>query len=97
MDRLIEALPLMIPIIALMIPVVKVFTNHQQKMAEIVNRSSLDEQQIATLRQEVTDLKSLLHQQTIRIDALASGGAPALASPPPAPVATQQLGVGDVV
>ena len=63
---------LMIPICALMIPIVAVLTSHQRKMAEIIHsrpiRNVETDNEIAALRGEVFELKQLVHQQTIALD-----------------------------
>jgi len=68
-----EVFPFMIPIMALMIPIVAILVHHQQKMAQIIHGSpatgsSRDE--INALRREVQELKELLNQQSIAIDGL---------------------------
>jgi uncharacterized membrane protein (DUF106 family) len=67
----------LIPIIALMIPIVKMLVSHQQKMAEIIhgtaNRQS--DVEVAQLRQEVYELKQLVHQQMIALDTVKSAPA----------------------
>ena len=74
----------MIPLCALMIPIVAMLTRHQQKMAEILNRGAADHNQISELRRELSDLKTLVHQQTITLDTVA-GNQRALGGPPPTP------------
>jgi hypothetical protein len=61
----------MIPIAALMIPIVAILTYHQRKMAEIIHGSqaqSLPNPEVEYLRREVLELKQIVHQQTIAID-----------------------------
>ena len=64
----------LIPIVALMIPIVKMLVTHQQKMAEIIhgtaNRQS--DTEVAQLRQEVYELRPLVHQQMIALDTVKS-------------------------
>ena len=60
--------PLLIPLFALMIPIIVILTKHQQKMAEIMHRTAGDEGQIAALRQEIAELRALVHQQAITLD-----------------------------
>lgn len=65
-----------IPIIALMIPIVAILVRHQQRMAEIIHSSHAASgpmlAEVEALRREVTELKQLLHQQTISVDNLLS-------------------------
>lgn len=74
-----ELFALLIPILALMIPIVAVMTKHQQRMAEIIhiNQSARPDlnsermiQEIQSLRLEVSEVKQLLHQQTIAMDGM---------------------------
>ena len=56
---------MMIPILALMIPIVAILVHHQQKMAAIIHQGGGQESraQIEALRGEVAQLKQLIHQQ----------------------------------
>lgn len=65
-------LPYMIPVLALLIPIVAILTVHQQKMAQILHRSGTDVSEISNLRKELADLKALVHQQTITLDSIAT-------------------------
>lgn len=61
----------LIPVTALMIPMVGILTYHQRKMAEIVHRAGatpavLDE--IRALRMEIKEMKQLVHSQAICVD-----------------------------
>jgi len=80
----------MIPVTALMIPIVALLTHHQQKMAQIFNRNAGDHTEIAALRGEIAELKSLVHQQAITLDNIASTQR-ALNVPPPAPHLSERL------
>ena len=66
---------LSIPILALMIPLVAILVRHQQKMAEIIHSGSGSNTaaQVEALRQEVAQLKQLVHQQMIALDSATSG------------------------
>jgi hypothetical protein len=71
----VENVAIMIPILALLIPVVAILTKHQQRMAELIhggdqNRQS--SQEILALRHEIAELRSLVHQQSIAVDNLVS-------------------------
>lgn len=81
----------LIPLTALMIPIVVALTKHQQKMAEILHRNSGDHEAIDRLSREVAELKSLVHQQTINIDSLA-GSRSAITPPTPPRSIEERLG-----
>lgn len=72
----------LIPVTALMIPIVAVMAHHQQKMAQILHRSAADHGELAGLRNEIAELKTLVHQQSITLDTIASQQK-ALPAPPP--------------
>ena len=80
----------LIPLLALMIPIVVVFTKHQQKMAEIYHRGATGNEDILALRHEIAELKSLVHQQAITLDTLASNQK-TLNAPPPSPNLSERL------
>lgn len=65
-----------VPFIIFMIPIVAILTKHQQKMAEIIHQNqanrNLPNPEIDALRREVSELRQLVHQQTINIDNLTS-------------------------
>jgi hypothetical protein len=89
-QRVIEASPYLLVVFAfVMIKILRVFTTHQQKMAEIVNRSSADHTEVSALRQEIAELKSLMHQQVINAD-----DRRAMDTPPVAPSVAERLGNG---
>ncbi|MEQ1821006.1 MAG: hypothetical protein ABL949_00680 [Fimbriimonadaceae bacterium] len=69
-----EIIAVMIPIVALFIPIVVVLTKHQQRMAELIHGGQKDNQQFAILHYEIQELKQLVHQQTLQIDNLRSLG-----------------------
>jgi len=75
---------LMIPVVALMIPIVAILVSHQQKMAQIVHQNPGNSPEVSALRQEISELKALVHQQAITLDTIA-GNQKALNAPPPAP------------
>jgi hypothetical protein len=83
----------LIPICALLIPIVAILTAHQQKMAQILHRGAADHDEIANLRKELAEMRSLVHQQTITLDNIA-GVQSALAAPPPAPEIKDRLNTG---
>lgn len=67
----------LIPIVAIVmvfgIPIVAILTAHQRKMAELFHSRNAQPQynpEIAALREEVRELKQLIHQQAITMDNL---------------------------
>ena len=61
----------LIPITALMIPIVAILTYHQRKMAETIHagqRNALPNADVEVLKREMQELKNVVHQQTIAID-----------------------------
>jgi hypothetical protein len=63
----------LIPLTALMIPIVAILTYHQRKMAEVIHahrQPSPPSPEIEALRREVLELKQVVHQQTIAIDGI---------------------------
>ncbi|MDX2066501.1 MAG: hypothetical protein SFX74_12240 [Fimbriimonadaceae bacterium] len=71
----IENMALMIPILALSIPIIAILVSHQQKMARIladrdIAASNMNRADIQSLRAELNELKQLVHQQAITIDNL---------------------------
>ncbi len=83
-----EVLALMIPIVALMIPIVAILSHHQRRMAELIHQRNpainSHSGQIEALRQEVSELKQLVHQQMIAVDNMASGQRKAMGKGEPA-------------
>lgn len=68
----VELLALGIPILALMIPIVAILTSHQRRMAEFMHRPELaPNAELESLRREVSDLKELVHQQTLALESYA--------------------------
>jgi hypothetical protein len=66
-------LALMIPIIALIIPIVVILTGHQRKMAEIIHKgNSLPQNDLESIKQELTSMRMQMNQQTIALDDLRS-------------------------
>jgi hypothetical protein len=77
-DRILqpEILALLIPVFALLIPIVKLLTDHQRKMAELYHTSmQANPAESNQLRQEISELKSLVHQQSIALDNLSNSQA----------------------
>ena len=69
----------MIPIIALLIPVVAIMSAHQQRMASILNKPQGVSPEMQSLAAEVSRLRDIVNQQQITIDNLTQ----ALPSVPP--------------
>ena len=72
-----EIAPFLIGALCMMIPIVAILTNHQQKMARILHGQEGQSvptgmPQVEQLRYEVNELKQALAQQTIAIDSLAA-------------------------
>ncbi len=68
-----EFLGILIPLAALSIPVIRILTRHQAQMAQIIHGQSQNQgnsQETAQLRDEVRQLRELMHQQTIALDNL---------------------------
>ena len=73
-----DQLGVLIPIIALIIPVVAILTKHQMKMAALIHGRTIDEHNniipmnsdTPQLSEEVRQLRELMHQQTIALDNL---------------------------
>jgi hypothetical protein len=88
-------LALLIPFAALCIPIVAILTKHQQTMASMFaqraqGNSQLTTDELAALRREILELKTLVHQQAIAIDNLsrpnlATAGSFVSTTPPAVP------------
>ena len=68
---------------ALMIPIIGIYTSHQQKMMEIQARSGAfqgNSSELAMLKNEISELKALVHEQAIALDNLASRSLPSVPS-----------------
>ena len=71
-------LGVMIPIVALLIPIVVILTKHQTKMAAIIHGRAIDQhdniipviENNSQLSEEVRQLRELMHQQAIALDNL---------------------------
>lgn len=57
----------LIPVTALLIPIVAIFSSHQQKMAQILHGAG-DRREIDALREEVSELRRQLGQQALTVD-----------------------------
>jgi hypothetical protein len=69
-------LSLMIPIVALCIPIVRIMTKHQQSMTEMFrssnNTNGQQGQEISMLREDMRQIRELVTSQSILIDDLRS-------------------------
>jgi len=83
---------LLIPIIALMIPIVWILTAHQRKMAEIMRQQHIQGNQgeIMQLRQDVQHIKEIVAQQAIQMDDFLSAQRKLAQGPPSTPAEIQQ-------
>ena len=62
-----------IPLLAMMIPIVAILTKHQRSMAELIHsRQSTNPAELDAIRQEIRELRTILHSQTIALDDLRS-------------------------
>lgn len=64
---------LMIPIMALAIPIVAILVNHQQRMAQIIHESSkgrLGDADVAALRDEIRALREAVNEQALAIESV---------------------------
>lgn len=64
----------MIPVLALMIPIVAILSAHQQKMASIMREggNSQTSAELAALREEVRNLRELVATQMLAMDSMSS-------------------------
>ena len=69
-----------VPAMVFAIPIVAIVTSHQRKLAEIAaqNRSQVPNADVQALRQEIGELKALVHQQAIMVDTLDSAPKPTI-------------------
>ena len=68
---------------ALMIPIVAIYTSHQQKVMELQARCGAlqgNSSELAMLKNEVSELKALVLEQAIALDNLASRSLPSIPS-----------------
>jgi hypothetical protein len=66
-----DIIGVMIPIFALMIPIVVILTRHQQKMAELMHgqyQNQLPNAETDELRRQVSELRQLVMQQSYMLD-----------------------------
>jgi len=69
-----------IPIVGIIsvfsIPIIAILVHHQRKMAELIHRNHAQAAQpnfeVQALRQEIAELRQLMHQQTIAMDDIRS-------------------------
>lgn len=61
---------LIVPLVAIAIPIVAIMLSHQRKMAQMYleRQTAQPSAEIQSLRQEIRELKALVHEQTIALD-----------------------------
>lgn len=77
---------LMIPIVALIIPIVAILVKHQQRMAEIISLQNSAPQPVVQdvqLREEMRLLREQVAALTLRVEGLSSTSLPASSATPP--------------
>lgn len=86
-----ETLGIMIPIVALLIPIVAILTRHQRSMAELIHGSHHAQQnqaaaaEIQALRAEMASLRESVNMMIVNRDGLPSSSLnPQLGNTPPA-------------
>ncbi|CAN5465496.1 hypothetical protein BH11ARM1_BH11ARM1_02850 [soil metagenome] len=80
---------IMIPLgLVVVLPIVGIMTSHQRKVAEIFAQRSnqASDQEIGLLRQDIRELKELIHQQAIALDST-----PRMTAPAPPPSVAERL------
>lgn len=68
-----DIIPFMIPLTALMIPIVAILVSHQQKMAQLIHggsRTAQQEAEIAAMKEEMRALRETVNQQTLLLDSI---------------------------
>ena len=79
---------MLVPVTALMIPIVAILTAHQRRMAEIIHSNhGAQPGEIEALRHEIHELKQIVHQQAIALDNYTTRQL----SPPPIPEMAKRL------
>lgn len=78
-DIIENLIPLSAVVLIFGMPIVAMFTHHQRRMAELLRdkgaaQSAASDQQVAALRNEVAELRQLVHQQAIELDSLKALG-----------------------
>jgi hypothetical protein len=78
-----ETIAVFIPILGIVAGIVAIMTKHQQRMAEILHGSPQNQSnnEINHLRNEVAELKHLVHQQMIALDAYSGHTRPPAENP----------------
>jgi len=74
-DRILDPgfIGVLIPVVALMIPIVAILTGHQRRMAELIHGGAQNQAaagEIAALRGEIAELRQLVHQQALAMDSI---------------------------
>ena len=82
-------LALLIPIVALAIPIVAMLLKHQKEMAITINGNNTSQRELDNLRAEVAQLRQLVNQQILATEDVRSRLA-APSSPPSMPLVGEQ-------
>lgn len=61
----------LVPVTALLIPIVAIFSHHQQKMAQIIHGRQ-DPEEVAALRAQVEEMRRQLASQSVVLDDIRS-------------------------
>lgn len=87
-------LGVLVAIVAMLIPIVAILTAHQRKMAEIIHQNQARQGygEIETLRQEMRELKQLIHQQAISLEDIRTRQALTQAAPAQGEIQTRLTG-----
>ena len=89
----------LVPIMALMIPIVVIWSKHRLSLEELRSRRHGEESKLATdveeLRNDVRELKDHLHQQMIAVDNLLSNQEKMMTGARPAEEIKDRLGIGN--
>ena len=93
------AIGVLFPIIALIIPIVAIWTKHKYAIEELRSKQHGETSKLATdveeLRSDVKELKDHLHQQMIAVDNLLSNQEKLIAGAKPAEQMQDRLGIGN--
>ena len=72
-NNVIEAMPYLLVVMAfLLVRLMKVFTTHQQKMAQILNQTNVDRSEIQELKSQIAELNARLSSRLTADDPLRS-------------------------
>ncbi|MCU0315128.1 MAG: hypothetical protein MUC92_00900 [Fimbriimonadaceae bacterium] len=94
-----SSIAILIPIVALCIPIVAILTAHQRRMAEIIHANNAhnvaENSELQALRYEIAQLRELVTSQALAVEQLRSeqriGQASLMANPVAPPSAAEQI------